>query len=157
MRKSFNFPQATSPTKDTSKYDILDDTTQPAVPLCDQSTLPIHPEKEIPVEEITPLTTKHVCELHNTSNTTNAPTNEAILQRTIKTKRSDGRVDVTKTTVREEEYKTPFNTSRSSTIRSVNTEHYTEEPSYGLIPKFLECTRKRKNSVIVDTPCETCM
>ena len=37
----FKPPQATSPTKETSKHNILDDTTQPPVPLCDQSTLPI--------------------------------------------------------------------------------------------------------------------
>merc|ERR1712237_93053 len=114
------------------------------------------PEKEIPVEDITPVSTKQSWELLNTSNTSNTPTKETVLVRTQKIKRPDGKIKVTRQTAREEEYETPFNTSFSSTIRSVNTEQYTEDPEYGLIPKFLKCSRKRKKSVTVETPCETC-
>ena len=88
--------------------------------------------------------------------TSKLPKNQTILKHIVKTARTDGKVNVTETTVREDVYDNPANTSRSSTIKSVNTEHYTEEPDYGLIPKFHNCSRKNDESFASNTPCDYC-
>ena len=133
----------------------MDDTTQPSVPIEDQSTLLAPPD--IPVEELTnPIYTKDSYEPTRLTNTANTPETETIVERTHKTKTPDGKLEVEHTTIRVEEYETPFNTSKTSTVTSVRSKNYTEDQTFGLIPKFTVCTRKRSKSVVVEDPCEYC-